>query len=277
MLASDATSFEEKSLRLLTKVTHDLKSPMNAMIGALDYIEMLIKQGVSDAQSILDIIAVARGAGDDMAELIQSILTVSRVEAGKSHLEPSAIDNLNEVLQGMVTTFKFEAVLCRKNLVFDFDSALPEVVWDIKKIHYHVINNLISNALKFTPANGTVKVSAQLSRQLGNEAVVIRVADNGPGIPPDARRKIFDRFERVEVTSERAHKGFGLGLYTAHLFTKAHQGTIDIEDGLDGKGVAFVVRLPRYPVFHDENEFAASANSELQKQLENYWIRNLAI
>jgi len=258
---------------ILAKVTHDLKSPMNAMLGSLDYIEMLIKEGRAEPQEILDIISIARVAGDDMAQLINSILTIARVEAGKGHIEPAPVDNLSEVLQGFVTTFKFEAVLCRKQLFFEIEPELPEVVWDIKKIHYHVINNLISNALKFTPANGMVKVSAHSV----DASIVIKIADNGPGIPPDARHKIFDRFERAEVASARAHQGFGLGLYTAHLFTKAHQGSIHIEDGLDGKGVTFVLRLPSHPPPIADEDLAGAANTELQKQLENYWIRNLAI
>jgi len=247
MLASHlsrAKPAEDTGLDILARVTHDLKNPMNAILGSIDYMEMLAREGDIDRNAILEILAIARRAGDDMTQLIHGILTIARAEIGKETFSPERIDNLGPVLQNVISAFSFEAILGKKRFEVVIDADLPEVRWDIKKIHYHVLNNLISNALKFVPANGRIAISAQTI----SDEIVIRVSDNGPGIPVEARSRVFDRFERAGAAVERAYQGFGLGLYTAHLFTRTHQGAIHIEDGLDGKGVSFVVRLPRYPI-----------------------------
>lgn len=241
---SQAKPVEDIGLGILARVSHDLKNPMNAMIGSLDYIELLARETSIDRNEILEILAIARVAGDDMTQLIHSILTIARAEVGKESFAPERIDKLGQELQKIASTFKFEAILGKKRFEIDIAPDLPEVRWDFKKIHYHVLNNLISNALKFVPAHGRIVISAQTV----SDEIVIRVADDGPGIPFEARSRVFDRFEREQIAVERAYQGFGLGLYTAQLFVKAHQGDIHIEDGLDGRGVSFVVRLPRFPI-----------------------------
>ncbi len=228
----------------LSRVAHDLKTPLNAVVCSLDYIEMLLKEERIDRGEILQTLKVARGVGEDMNEMIHSLLAVARAETGQESFHPVAIHNLGQVLQRVVGAFRFEASMAGKCLTANISPHLPAVRWDMGKIHHHVLNSLIDNALKFILPGGRIEFSAE---HVG-DIVEIRVADNGPGISPEIRAGVFGRFKRGAQT---AH-GFGLGLYSASMFVRAHQGEIGIEDGIDGKGVAFVVRLPRYPMIHSQ-------------------------
>jgi len=231
---------EDKHMDMLALVTHDLKSPINAILGALSYIDQLAQEETVDIAEIQHIAKIAQSASYDMLDLVHGIVTMARIEAEKEQLDLDRVKDLPQVMHNIVATFRFEAALGKKNLRVEIAQSLPEVCWDIKKIRYHVLNNVVSNALKFLPSGGTVAISAHADQH----HVYIRIADNGPGIPPAERPKIFDKFKRLEVSSTRVHHGTGLGLYTAHLFTRLHQGAITMEDGLDGKGIAFVIKLP---------------------------------
>lgn len=232
---------EDRHLDMLDLVTHDLKSPINAILGALNYIEQLTLEEEVDIAKIQQIAKIAQSASDDMLDLVHSIITMARIEAEKEQLELEPVNDLSRVMHDIVSTFRFEAAMGKKQLKVEISPDLPEVYWDIKKIRYHVINNIVSNALKFLPARGTIAISAYADQQ----HVYIRIADNGPGIPPAERSKMFDKFKRLGVSSTRAHDGTGLGLCTAHLFTRLHQGAIMMEDGLDDSGITFIIKLPR--------------------------------
>ena len=109
----------------------------------------------------------------------------------------------------------------------------------MKRLRYHVLNNLVSNALKFTPSGGRVVISAEAF----DETVLLKVADTGPGIPVDMQDKIFRRFGHTEIYSERTKKGDGLGLYNAHLFVTQHGGSISLDRSVS-HGATFLIELP---------------------------------
>jgi two-component system sensor histidine kinase VicK len=127
-------------------------------------------------------------------------------------------------------------------------SKLPVVRWDIKRLRYHVLNNLVSNALKFTPSGGCVVISAEVF----DEMVLLKVSDTGPGIPKDVQDKIFKRFGHTEMCSERTKKADGLGLYNAHLFVTQHGGGISLDKSACD-GTTFLIELP-IEVFQRQEE-----------------------
>jgi len=232
-----------KELHSVTMITHDLKSPLNAILGGLDYVEALLAEDEVDKAEIAELIKMLRTAGGDMLTLIQSVLTAARLEAGKEQTELQPVAGLSTILNEIINTFRYQATINHIQMVADIAPDLPVVYWDIKKIHYHVLNNLVSNALKFVHANGTVKISASAK----NDILTLNVADDGPGIPIEERHRIFDKFETAGSKTQRTFDGSGLGLYTANLFIRQHGGAISVHEGLDNKGVTFTITLPAHP------------------------------
>lgn len=232
---------------MLTLVNHDLKSPLNATIGFAELWLAKLRQTEQavDRQELIEDLETMLAASGDMLKLINDSLAAVRLETGQVAIEARWENEPGGIFSSVGETFRHEAANARIALQIDVPANLPPVYWDIFKIRCHVINNLVSNALKFTQAGGLVRLSVRQE----DDRVAIRVADNGPGIPPEERNKIFHRFERLEVQAHRAYQGSGLGLYSANLFVRHHGGSISVEDGLDGAGVTFKVAIPAYPQF----------------------------
>lgn len=232
----------EKQNNLLAMITHDLKSPMIAILGAVELLQDMPTQGLKP-DLLTESLQLISSAGQNMMELIDQILIMARIEAGKEPIDPIRIDQLDLVLNSISETFKYEAKINSITITNNIAPQLPDVYWDLHKIQYHVLNNIFSNALKFTPAGGRIELSAGVD----GGHIVIKIADNGPGISEIDRKRIFNRYERILVESKRSYKSAGLGLYNAHLFVHKHNGTITVSDGLDGCGSCFTIKLPPQP------------------------------
>ncbi len=228
----------ERQNASLSIVTHDLKSPMVAIIGCSHFLLRDMKNKPHDPNWLLMVERMVN-AGEGMLVLIETILAMGKMEAGKEHVEPAWTADLADELLETARIFQYEAAAKNIRLTVDTSTPLPHVFWDMMRLRHHVFNNLISNALKFTPAGGTVTLSA---RQRENK-VEIRVADTGPGIAPEEREKIFCRFEQGSVASNRVFNGSGLGLYNARLFVNQHGGTIAVENSTE-QGAVILITLP---------------------------------
>lgn len=228
----------ERQNRSLSIVTHDLKSPMVAIIGCSRFLLRDMRNKPHDP-NWPQMLERMEKAGEGMLKLIETILAMGKMEAGKEHVEPEWIDDPGGELRETAATFEYEAGAKNIHLSVDAATPLPPVYWDMMRLRHHVFNNIISNALKFTPAGGSVTLSAERRENL----VEIRVADTGPGIAPEEREKIFSRFEQGGMTSKRVFNGAGLGLYNARLFVGQHGGTIAVE-GSSEKGTVILVSLP---------------------------------
>jgi signal transduction histidine kinase len=154
-------------------------------------------------------------------------------------VDPEWVTDLAHELGETVKTFELEAKAKGIGMSVSDVDALPAVRWDMRRIRYHVLNNIISNALKFTPSGGRVSLSAEAS----DNAVKIRISDTGPGIPPKEQQKIFRRFEQADMDSHRVFKGAGLGLHNARLFVTQHGGRICVESST-GRGTTILIDLP---------------------------------
>ncbi len=247
----------EKHNRILSTISHDLKSPMIALLG---FSRILLREieATNASQRWLDMLKIIVDSGEDMFGLIEDILTMAKMEAGKEIVEFELIEDLAKELIGIEKTFGCEAKAKDINLSVVVNSKLPVVRWDMKRLRYHVLNNLVSNALKFTPAGGRVVISAEAV----GETVLLKVADTGPGIPVEVQDKIFQRFGHTEMCSERTKKGDGLGLYNAHLFITQHGGRIRLDKSVCNRAT-FLIELP-VEVFQLQDE---SINSIKDKNI----------
>ncbi|MCD4757643.1 MAG: HAMP domain-containing histidine kinase [Arcobacteraceae bacterium] len=223
---------------ILSMVTHDLKSPMTAIMGELD---MLSLDNLSKKEKEVSIKS-ARKASKNILRLIESILVMAKIEAGKENIELQTVDDLQGVFQDIVSTFKYEIKSKQINFIIKIEKNLPTVSWDIDKLQYHCFNNIISNALKFTPEKGTIQFSVMTQDK---NSIAISIKDDGIGICKEKRHTIFEKFDTHE--NQKVFKGNGLGLYNAYNFIKQHNGTIKVVDGLHNKGIGFRITVPINP------------------------------
>ncbi len=228
----------------IASVSHDLKSPLNGLLGFLELIRLELQSHRVPEQVMRDIQTVEE-IGADMLDLINNMLTAARIEAGREPMTPSYIsrETLIDRICGLERTFLCEAK--SRNIEFRVTTFnLPQYVcWDIQKIRYFAVNNIISNALKFVGAGGVVHVGITGNAQ---QQVEISVADNGPGIPAEERASVFEKFNRAS-NNLSSLSGSGFGLFNAAFVINAHHGDITVTDGIDGKGVTFCMRIPTVP------------------------------
>jgi signal transduction histidine kinase len=218
----------------LATLAHELRSPMAAIQG---WIQML-QLGELTPTEAANALAMIETSTRVQAHIIEDLMDVSRILAGKIMIEPSVVD-LSPVVTSCVATFRSAAAvngidltvtLAAESLFVEGDSArLQQVGW-----------NLLSNAIKFTPRGGSIRVS--LGQEQGN--AVLRVRDNGKGILPELLPNVFERYRQEEGAGGKAHHGLGLGLAIVRHLVEAHGGTIVATSEGRGKGAEFVVTLP---------------------------------
>jgi GAF domain-containing protein len=218
----------------LANMSHELRTPLNAVIGFSEVLLQRMFGELNDKQDeyLKDIYA----SGQHLLSLINDILDLSKIEAGRMELAPAPF-HLPSALENAVTLVKERAGRHGIALQLDVDPALGEVAGDERKIK-QVLLNLLSNAVKFTPDGG--RISLKAGRADG--AVEISVADTGIGIAPDDQAAIFEEFRQVG-SDERRREGTGLGLTLAKKFVELHGGRIWVESEL-GRGSTFKFTLP---------------------------------
>jgi signal transduction histidine kinase len=219
----------------LANMSHELRTPLNAIIGFSEVLgERLFGElNEKQAEYTQDILS----SGRHLLSLINEILDLSKVEAGRMELElaafdlPLAIDNARTFVRERAT---------RHGITLDVsvDERLGEYVGDERKIK-QILLNLLSNAVKFTPEGGRIRINARQS----NSAVEISVTDTGIGISLEDQARIFEEFRQVGSDYEHKREGTGLGLTLAKKFVELHGGRIWVESEV-GKGSTFTFSLP---------------------------------
>jgi CheY-like chemotaxis protein len=173
------------------------------------------------------------------AQLIEDLLDVSRIVAGKLQLAMRPLENVAPLVNGIVESFRPTAQAKQITLRAILDQRAGPIAGDRDRLQ-QVIWNLVSNAVKFTPAGGRVDVRCERT----NGEVEIGVTDTGKGIPAAFLPHIFDRFRQADATSTRAHGGLGLGLSIVRHLVELHGGTVSATSAGEGKGATITVRLP---------------------------------
>jgi len=218
-------------------VVHDLKSPMASILGALNYLQGEIPPEETAHQHLLE---GSIAAGHQMLRLIETLLERQKLEEGK--LKPDAEPiSYARVIDTCIQQITSLLTLHRLNLMVDVDDNLPLVFADLS-ISQRVLENLLDNAIKFSPKESTINIGA---RAYTDQHIMVSVADNGPGIPVEQHQRIFDRYTQLENKTSSNRSGFGLGLTFCHLAVQAMDGAIWVES--DGStGTTFVFTLPIY-------------------------------
>ena len=212
-------------------MSHDLKSPLATIELAVNLLRRF-KQ--IDANQVNEFVNKVQRSADEMEVLIADLLDFARIQSGTFSVVLSA-DRLSQVVMPVIDRMRALAEAKQQTLEVDLPSSLPHVAVDGHRIG-QVVSNLVRNAIKFTPREGTIQIRA---RQRHHQ-ILVSVADTGPGIPQEYLSKIFNRFWRAPGATQ---KGSGLGLSIAKGIVEAHGGTIWAESQL-GKGSSFFFTLP---------------------------------
>lgn len=218
----------------LATLGHELRSPMSAIRGWIQ----LLKEGALNADDAATALSMIDSSTRVQARIIEDLMDVSRIIAGKVMIEPSRLE-LAPVVENVIATFRPAAALQGINLIGVITPEPLVVSADAARLQ-QIGWNLISNALKFTPRGGAVHVS--LSRS--DENAVFSVRDTGEGISPDLLPHVFERYRQEEGDPNKSHQGLGLGLSIVAHLVERHGGTIQALSEGKAKGAEFIVTLP---------------------------------
>jgi NtrC-family two-component system sensor histidine kinase KinB len=236
LLLRDVTSLKEldrlKS-EFVAAASHELKTPLTSIGMSIGLLQERLADTLDDRDG--DLLQIAHSETDRLRALVNDLLDLSRIEAGRIDLVFESVP-VSDLVVASVDAFLSQAGQAGLSLCSDIEDQLPLVLADPEKIVW-VLNNLIANAIRHSARGGNVTVSAH---KMG-EMVHISVSDNGEGIPPEYLSRVFDRF--VQVESSRGGGGSGLGLSIAREMVKAHGGSIWVESE-PGKGSTFTFALP---------------------------------
>ncbi|MBN1565515.1 MAG: GAF domain-containing protein [Anaerolineae bacterium] len=228
---------------LSSMVVHDLRNPITSIISGMDMLHDLFTQDTLERDVMTKVLQIAQNSAENMLNLVQSLLDVSRLEQSNVTLDCeslSLLDSIDYAIKSMLGL----AIASEIGITTNAPPDLPTVWIDDEKIQ-RVLVNLLDNALRHTPPKGTIVIDAW--HQPDQKHVTVRVEDTGPGIPPDERQRIFDKFVQLDYQGAlRGHKGTGLGLTFCKLAIEAHGGTIWVEEGALG-GASFCFTVPVVP------------------------------
>ena len=224
----------------LSNMSHDIRTPMNAIIG----FTTLAVSNIDDKERVRDYLGKILSSSNHLLSLINDILDMSRIESGKIHLEETEV-SLSEVLHDLKTIISGQIHAKQLELYMDVMDVINEDVYCDKTRLNQVLLNLLSNAIKFTPAGGTVSVRLREypGTQRGCELYEIRVKDNGIGMSQKFVQKIFSPFERERTSTVSRTQGTGLGMAITKNIVDMMGGTIEVQTE-QGKGTEFIIRLP---------------------------------
>jgi CheY-like chemotaxis protein/nitrogen-specific signal transduction histidine kinase len=229
--AEEANRMKDEFLAL---VSHELRSPLNAMLGYA----RLLRNGPLDAQRVNRSVDVIERNGKAQTQLIEDLLDTARIISGKLRLEVGPVD-LISVIESAAQTIYPAANAKSITIHTDLKPKIGSISGDTQRLQ-QVIWNLLSNAVKFTPPAGRVDVVLERV----DPHICITVSDTGKGISPDFLPYIFDRFRQADGSSTRRYGGLGLGLALVKYLVELHGGTIEAFSGGEGKGTTFKVLLP---------------------------------
>ena len=224
----------------LSNMSHDIRTPMNAIIG----FTTLAVSNIDDKKRVQDYLGKILSSSNHLLSLINDILDMSRIESGKIHLEETEV-SLSDVLHDLKTIISGQIHAKQLELYMDAMDVTNEDVYCDKTRLNQVLLNLLSNAIKFTPAGGTVSVRLKQypGTVKGSELYEIRVKDNGIGMSQEFVQKIFSPFERERTSTVSRTQGTGLGMAITKNIVDMMGGTIEVQTEQD-KGTEFIVRLP---------------------------------
>jgi PAS domain S-box-containing protein len=229
---SERLELEELRSDLTSMIFHDLRSPLGNVISSLEVLKSSLP---ADDETLNAVLAIAQRSSRRLSRLIDSLLDLERLEAGKAVLNREPV-LLEELIEDSVEEVRPIAEAKGHALVTDIEAGLPELSLDRDMVQ-RVLINLLDNAIKYTRSEGHISVKAST----GKREIVVSVRDTGPGIPEEEQGHLFEKFTRLQ--HEPRPKGLGLGLAFCQLAVEAHGGTIWLQSA-PGEGSTFFFSLP---------------------------------
>ena len=238
---------DQLKAEFLATLSHELRTPLNAILGWVQ----ILKDGAR-ADDLSQAVPIIERNVRMQSQMIEDLLDMSRIEAGKVSLDIERVD-LPIVVAAGIETVRPAANAKEIRLTSAFSSVSGIVMGDKNRLQ-QIVWNLLTNAIKFTPKHGRIHVVIKRV----NSHVEICVTDTGQGIPVEFLGQVFDRFRQADSTTTRHHGGLGLGLSIVKHLTELHGGTVHVESGGVGEGATFTVNLPLQPV----NDAQAAADAQ---------------
>lgn len=233
-MAEKLKKAEDQKREFVAMVSHDLRTPLTAIQGTLELISHGLYGELSDKGKTR--VSDAERDSDRLISLINELLDIERLESGKLDLNIEEIE-IDPLVERAVNSIHVLAE--QKKISFNYSQSGMKVAGDEERL-IQVLINLLGNAVKFSPENGKVDVTIKGSAGW----VDVSISDEGPGIPHEAKTKIFDRFQQIDDDEHEKSGGSGLGLAISRALIKAHHGEIGVRDR-NGEGSTFFIRLPR--------------------------------
>jgi len=251
--------------RFFASISHEFRTPLTLIMGPIQQLLSEKFKGNIKEQYQLILRNSSR-----LMQLINQLLDISKLEAGKMNLHTKK-ENIITLLKGLTTSF--ESLAKQKNIELIFQSEENEtlIYYDSDKLE-KIFTNLLSNALKFTPQGGKVHVTIKFSKTIPKSKnednfILITVADTGPGISPEIKDKIFDRFFQIENSYKEENIGSGIGLALTKELVELHHGSISVES-IPGKGSTFFVKLPVGKLHLKPEEIVNELQNEISSEFD---------
>jgi len=234
-LAERAEQASAAKSEFLATMSHEIRTPLHGLMGMVDLIHAQLR-----GNAVGQLIETVRHSGRQLQRVIDDVLDLSRIEAGRIELRTRPFD-LPGTLEALIDLHATNAARKHLDLRLRFSARLPTMAFaDADRIG-QVLGNLISNAIKFTEVGG-IELAAAIESP---DTLILSVADSGPGIAPDHRRRLFKPFEQLDQATGRTHSGSGLGLAISRRLIEAMGGSLRLaKPASSGRGARFTVRLP---------------------------------
>ncbi|PSR17988.1 hypothetical protein C8255_09700 [filamentous cyanobacterium CCP3] len=227
----------------LASMSHELRTPLNAILGMAEGLKEHVFGPINDGQS--QALSTIERSGLHLLDLINDILDLSKVEAGKLELEPVAV-NVKQLCESGLSFVRQMAFSKSIGLSLESLPSMPDIAMDERRIR-QVLINLLSNAVKFTPAGGQVtlkaEVEAQGSKSACSNILKLSVTDTGIGIAPDNVARLFQPFVQIDSSLSRQYTGTGLGLALVRKMVELHGGSVSVTSEVN-QGSCFTITLP---------------------------------
>ncbi|MBS0239065.1 MAG: HAMP domain-containing histidine kinase [Proteobacteria bacterium] len=221
----------------IANMSHELRTPLNTVIGFSKLLTQHHLRRLPDKE-IVEYATLIQDAAGQLLSVINDILDISKIQSGKYALDAREV-NVGEILAGSISAFRMMATEAHVDLRFAIAPDLQPIRGDAEKLR-QIFTNIISNALKFTPADGTVDVSA---RRTNNGGVIIAIRDSGVGMTDEEIKIAMTPFGQVDGGRSRWREGAGLGLPIAKALVELHGGSVELRSS-KGTGTEVVIDLP---------------------------------
>jgi signal transduction histidine kinase/DNA-binding NarL/FixJ family response regulator len=238
----------------LANISHEVRTPLNALMGLT---RMLMDSPLNADQS--NWVSLMDQSAHGLLDLLNNILDLSRIEAGKLDIENLRFD-LHQALEQAIVPFAEQASEKPLDFRFDLSPTLPQwVMGDVSRLR-QVLNNLLSNAIKFTPRGGRIEVRAIALEPAGEQPsrLQLQVRDSGVGIAPEHHANVFEAFTQADASTARPYGGSGLGLAICVRLARLMGGNIELQSAHQ-QGSTFTLTLPLREVQAEQNPLSASA------------------